>query len=29
MSQVRLDEAVLGKEYEFRDIWIRKGDHSV
>ena len=24
MSQVRLDEAISGKGYESRDIWIRK-----
>jgi hypothetical protein len=29
MSQVCLDEAISGKGYESRDLWIRKGDHSV
>ena len=29
MSQVCLEEAVLGKGYESRDLWIRKGDHLV
>jgi hypothetical protein len=29
MSQVRSEEAVSDKEYKSRDLWIRKGDHSV
>jgi hypothetical protein len=27
MLQVRLDEAISGKGYKSRELWIRKGDH--